>query len=58
MKRILDAAFQYRPSFATDLRKTFARARRAQRDEREARAQREAATLVVSIARGTRAAGR
>ena len=28
MKRILDPSFRYRPSFATDLRKTFERVRR------------------------------
>jgi hypothetical protein len=28
-KRILDPAFQYRPSYATDIRKTFKRAMRA-----------------------------
>jgi len=28
MKRILDPTFHYRPSFATDLRKTFERVRR------------------------------
>jgi hypothetical protein len=36
MKHILDSKFQYKPSFATDLRKTFERVRREQRaDERE-----------------------
>jgi hypothetical protein len=30
MKSILDPAFRYTPSFKTDLRKTFARARRQQ----------------------------
>jgi hypothetical protein len=35
MKSILDRAFQYRPSFATDVRKTFERIRR----EKEASAQ-------------------
>ena len=33
MKHILDAKFQYKPSFATDLRKTFERVRREQRSE-------------------------
>jgi hypothetical protein len=54
MKRILDSAFQYRPSFATDLRKTFARARREQQSEREAKARQDASALVVNIARGAR----
>ena len=31
MKSILDRSFTYRPSFSTDLRKTFAKARREQR---------------------------
>ncbi len=31
MKRILDPPFHYRPSFATDLRKTFERVRRERR---------------------------
>ncbi len=30
MKHILDAEFRYRPSFDTDVRKTFEKARRAQ----------------------------
>ena len=30
MKHILDSAFQYRPSFDTDVRKTFEKVRRAQ----------------------------
>lgn len=33
MKHILDSKFQYRPSFATDVRKTFERVRREQRSE-------------------------
>ena len=31
MKRILDSSFHYRPSFATDVKKTFERVRREQR---------------------------
>lgn len=40
MKHILDSKFQYKPSFATDVRKTFDRVRREQRseDRREAKA--------------------
>ncbi len=35
MKHILDSKFQYKPSFATDVRKTFERVKREQRtDER------------------------
>ena len=33
MKHILDASFQYKPSFATDLRKTFERVRKQQRSD-------------------------
>ena len=33
MKPITDPSFRYQPSFATDLRKTFARVRREQRTE-------------------------
>jgi hypothetical protein len=33
MKRILDPAFRYRPSFATDVRETFERIRREQRQQ-------------------------
>jgi hypothetical protein len=36
MKHILDSSFRYKPSFDTDVRKTFEKARRAQQDrERE-----------------------
>jgi hypothetical protein len=33
MKRILDPEFRYRPSFATDVRETFERIRREQRQQ-------------------------
>jgi hypothetical protein len=33
MKPITDPSFRYQPSFATDLRKTFARVKREQRKE-------------------------
>lgn len=33
MKSILDSKFQYKPSFATDLRKTFDRVRKQQRND-------------------------
>ena len=38
MKHILDSAFKYKPSFDTDVRKTFERIRRVQqtRDQAEA----------------------
>lgn len=32
MKNILDSSFRYRPSFATDVRKTFEKIRRQQRE--------------------------
>jgi hypothetical protein len=34
-RSILDRSFQYRPSFATDIRLTFERVRREQQDARE-----------------------
>jgi hypothetical protein len=34
-RSILDRGFRYRPSFATDVRKTFERIRREQQDARE-----------------------
>ncbi len=42
MKRILDPSFRYRPSFATDLRKTFERVRRERHVQTRARATSEA----------------
>jgi hypothetical protein len=35
MKHILDSEFRYRPSFDTDVRKTFEKARRQQQQVRE-----------------------
>jgi len=35
MKSILDRSFRYTPSFNTDLQETFARIRRAQRNDAE-----------------------
>ena len=32
MKRILDSSFRYQPSYATDVRKTFARVRQKHRE--------------------------
>jgi hypothetical protein len=51
MKSILDRSFQYTPSAATDLRKTFARIRREQRALEAAndRAAAEAAIKVTKI---------
>ena len=38
MKHILDSAFQYRPSFDTDVRKTFEKVRRQQQARERAQA--------------------
>jgi hypothetical protein len=59
MKTILDPSFRYTASFSTDLRKTFARIRRSQGQERLGARQVPAATLVnvASIVNRT-AAGR
>jgi hypothetical protein len=42
MKSILDRSFRYTPSVETDLRKTFARIRRKQRDKQRALASADA----------------
>ena len=42
MKSILDRSFRYTPSVETDLRKTFARIRRKQRDKQRAQASADA----------------
>ena len=53
MKRILDATFRYRPSFETDIRKTFQRVRREQREaRREERESREANVRVLRVPKG------
>ena len=44
MKSILDRSFRYTPSVETDLRKTFARIRRKQRDKELAQANADAHT--------------
>ncbi len=44
MKSILDRSFRYTSSVQTDLRKTFARVRRAQRQQAGAHVERQAAT--------------
>jgi len=48
MKRILDSSFQYKPSFETDIRKTFARIRKQQSLNAK-----EAAEKVIPIATTT-----
>jgi hypothetical protein len=37
MKHILDSSFRYKPSFDTDVRKTFERVRRQQQQQEQAR---------------------
>jgi hypothetical protein len=49
MKHILDAEFRYRPSFATDVRKTFERVRRQQQQARS-RDQAKAETRIKVLA--------
>jgi hypothetical protein len=62
MKHILDSSFQYKPSFATDLRKTFDRVRRQQRTEDRDQAKTEAANApgirVVSLDQLKKAGGK
>lgn len=50
MKRILDPAFQYRPSYDTDVRATFERARR-EREQRNDRSQEERPERAVWLVR-------
>ena len=47
MKSILDRSFRYTPSVETDLRKTFARIRRKQRDKQRAQASTETKVLLI-----------
>jgi len=42
MKHILDSSFRYKPSFDTDVRKTFEKARRQQQDREREQAQADA----------------
>ena len=51
MKRILDPSFRYNPSFATDLRKTFARVRRDRRGDLRKKAGEEASVQLLRIAK-------
>ena len=48
MKHILDSAFQYRPSFDTDVRKTFEKMRR-QQQAREREQSRPNAEIQVKV---------
>ena len=56
MKRILDADFHYRPSYDTNLRETFEKARREQRQlkQSEADAHQQTALNVLKLARKER----
>ncbi len=50
MKSILDPSFRYTPSVSTDLKKTFARIRRMEREtQAQAGAQNDASSKVVRI---------
>jgi hypothetical protein len=42
MKHILDSSFRYKPSFDTDVRKTFEKARRQQQEREREQAQADA----------------
>jgi hypothetical protein len=51
MKHILDSEFRYRPSFDTDVRKTFEKVRRQQqvRDREQAQSQPETKVKVLKL---------
>jgi len=51
MKHILDSAFQYRPSFDTDVRKTFEKVRRQQqaRDREQTKPNAEITVKVLKL---------
>lgn len=49
MKHILDSSFQYKPSFATDLRKTFERVRKQQRVDQRSQEKMATEIKVVSL---------
>ena len=59
MKHILDSAFQYRPSFDTDVRKTFEKVRRQQqaRDRAESEPNDEIQVKVVKLEQLKKATG-
>ena len=54
VKRILDRDFRYRPSYDTNVRETFERARREQAEEDKKSAAREVAVRVVRLERQVR----
>ncbi|HEX7053904.1 MAG TPA: hypothetical protein VF211_08230 [Burkholderiales bacterium] len=49
MKHILDSDFQYRPSFATDVRKTFEKIRRQQQARERSQAKPAGAETQVKV---------
>ena len=49
MKHILDSAFRYKPSFDTDVRKTFDRIRRQQLTREQADAEARASTPRIRV---------
>ena len=51
MKHILDSDFRYRPSFDTDVRKTFEKARRQQQDREREQAKADADAKAASAPR-------
>jgi hypothetical protein len=53
MKRILDPTFRYRPSFCTDIRKTFAEFRKATQDARALAAQSQGKVALLRAPRSS-----
>jgi hypothetical protein len=51
MKHILDSSFRYKPSFDTDVRKTFEKARRQQQDREREQAKADADAKAASAPR-------
>jgi hypothetical protein len=49
MKHILDQSFRYKPSFDTDLRKTFERVRRQQQEKARAEASKQNTEVRVKV---------
>ena len=59
MKHILDSSFQYRPSFDTDVRKTFEKVRRQQqaRDREQSKPNGEITVRVLKLEQLKKATG-
>jgi UDP-N-acetylenolpyruvoylglucosamine reductase len=51
VKRVLDASFRYRPSFDTDIRRTFAAVRRRERETTPAGAKTGGSVTRLPVAR-------